>query len=104
MTQHLLRLKLMTTFEWAVSPRGFANYTYHENTEELSRSIGIAGVLYDSDRTCYRVHLSYHFTELVPLNAYIRKHKYPTLEAAKRAVERKVPPLIAVLKIQGRPL
>ena len=93
----------MTTFEWAVSPRGFANYTYHEDTEELSRSIGIAGVFHISHKlkNHYRVSLSHHFTDLVPPNAYIRKHKYPTLEAAKRAVERKVPPLIAVLKIQG---
>lgn len=93
----------MTTFEWATSPRGFANYTYHENTEELSRSIGVAGVYHVSNKlkNHYRAHLSYHFNDLVPLNAYIRKHKYPTVDAAKRAVERKVPPLIAVLKIQG---
>jgi hypothetical protein len=96
----------MTTFEW-LPPRvdgGSCNYIYHENTEELSRSIGVAGVYYIEGKDTYRVFLSYHFNELVPPNAYILKHKYPTLEAAKRAVERKVPPLIAVLKIQGRPL
>lgn len=92
----------MTTFEWFGPVRqGQHNYRYNENTEELSRSIGVAGVLHDADKNCYRVILSYHFDDLVPSNAYILKHKYPTVEAAKRAVERKVPGLVAVLKIQG---
>ena len=90
----------MTTFTW-LSPRGEIthSYVYHENTEELARSIGVAGVHFYQKH--YRVALSYRFDDLVKPNAYIRKHKYPTLEAAKRAVDRKVPPLIAVLKIQG---
>jgi hypothetical protein len=92
----------MTTFEWfGPTGRGHYTYRYNEDTDSLSRSIGIAGVTYDTGKDCYRVHLTYHFNTLVPPNAYIRKHKYPTLEAAKRAVERKVPPLVAVLKIQG---
>lgn len=92
----------MTTFEWSgPTGSGHYNYLYNENTEELSRSIGIGGILYDSHHNCYRVHLSYKFDGLVPPNAYIRKHKYPSVDAAKRAVERKVPPLVAVLKIQG---
>ena len=92
----------MTTFEWSgPTGRGHYNYLYNENTTELSRAIGVGGVLYDAGRDCYRVNLSYHFNDLVPSNAYILKHKFPTLEAAKRAVERKVPPLIAVLKMQG---
>lgn len=92
----------MTTFEWFRPVRqGQYNYRYNENTTELSRSIGVAGVLHDADKNCFRVILSYHFDELVSPSAYIRKHKYPTLEAAKRAVERKVPGLVAVLKIQG---
>ena len=94
----------MTTFEW-LSPRGDSiyNYVYHENTEELSRSVGVAGVYHIPNKlkNHYRVNLSYRFNELVPRTAYIRHMKFPTLEAAKRAVERKVPPLIAVLKIQG---
>jgi hypothetical protein len=61
----------------------------------------VAGVYHAPNKEYYFVWLSHRFTDLVPPNAYIRKHKYPTLEAAKRAVERKVPPLIAVLKIQG---
>ena len=89
----------MTTFEWATSPGGFANYIYREDTEGLSRAIGIAGVHFYQKH--YRVALSYRFNDLVKPNAYIRKHKYPTLEAAKRAVDRKVPALVAVLKIQG---
>jgi hypothetical protein len=92
----------MTTFEWfGPAGRGHYNYRYNENTDSLSRSIGIAGVIHDSKKDGYRVHLTYHFNDLVPPNAYIRKHKFPTLQAAKRAVERKVPPLVAVLKIQG---
>lgn len=92
----------MTTFEWFGPTRGgHYNYRYDENTVELSRSIGVAGVSHDAGKNCYRVHLSYYFNDLVPPNAYIRKHKYPTLEAAQRAVERKVPGLVAVLKIQG---
>lgn len=94
----------MTTFEW-LSPRvdGSYSYVYHENTEELSRSISVAGVYHVPGKlkNHYRVHLSHRFTDLVPRTAYIRHMKFPTLEAAKRAVERKVPPLIAVLKIQG---
>lgn len=92
----------MTTFEW-LPPRGdgIYNYVYHESTEELSRSIGVAGVYYIGSKNHYRAHLSYHFNDLVPSNAYILKHKFPTLEAAKLAVERKVPGLVAVLKIQG---
>jgi len=92
----------MTTFEWfGPTSHGHHTYRYNEDTDGLSRSIGVAGAMYDPSKNCYRVHLGYHFTDLVPGNAYIRKHKYPTLQAAKRAVERKVPPLIAVLKIQG---
>lgn len=90
----------MTTFEWSGPNRqGFYNYIYHESTEELSRSIGVAGLYPAKDH--YRAHLSYHFNDLVPSNAYILRRKFPTLEAAKRAVERKVPGLVAVLKIQG---
>ena len=93
----------MTTFEWMPSRAPHHNYVYHENTEELSRSIGVAGVHHISHKlkNHYRVVLSYHFNELVPSTAYILKRKFPTLEAAKRAVERKVPPLVAVLQIQG---
>jgi hypothetical protein len=94
----------MTTFEWLTPRRdGSYSYVYHENTEELSRSISVAGVYHIANKlqNHYRVYLSHRFTDLVPPNAYIRKHKYPTLEAAKRAVERKIPALIAVLKIQG---
>jgi hypothetical protein len=97
----------MTTFEWLPTyVDGRYSYVYHENTEELSRSIGVAGVWHipNKIKNHYRVLLSHRFTELVPRTAYILKHKYPTLEAAKRAVERKVPPLIAVLKIQGMPI
>lgn len=89
----------MTTFEWVDVPRGISNYVYNENTEEFSRSVGIAGVY--RERDYYEVSLSFRFKELVKPNAYIRKHKYPTLEAAKRAVERKIPALVAVLKMQG---
>jgi hypothetical protein len=94
----------MTAFDWS-GPTGRGHYSYsyryNENTTELSRSIGVAGVVYDAGKNCYRIYLSYHFNDLVPPTAYIIKHKYPTLEAAKRAVERKVPGLVAVLKIQG---
>jgi hypothetical protein len=92
----------MTTFEWLTARSdGSYSYVYHENTEELSRSISVAGVYHIPNKNHYVVCLSHRFTDLVPPNAYILKHKYPTLAAAKRAVERKVPPLIAVLKIQG---
>jgi thiosulfate reductase cytochrome b subunit len=87
----------MTTFEWNIKH----SYIYHENTAELSRSISVAGVLYNAFTDHYRVSLSPRFDDLISPTAYIRKHKYPTLEAAKRAVERKIPPLVAVLKIQG---
>lgn len=92
----------MTTFEWSgPTGRGHYNYLYNENIVKFSRPIGIAGVSHDAGKNCYRVLLSYLFDELVSPSAYIRKHKYPTLEAAKRAVDRKVPGLVAVLKIQG---
>ena len=92
----------MTTFDWfGPTGRGHYSYRYNENTTELSRSIGIAGVVYDAGKNCYRVHISFQLDDLVPPNAYILKRKYPTLEAAKRAVERKIPGLVAVLKIQG---
>ena len=92
----------MTTFEWfGPTGRGHYSYRYNEDTEGLSRTIGIAGILYDAGKNCYRVHLNSQFNDLVPPNAHIRKNKYPTVEAAKRAVDRKIPPLVAVLKIQG---
>ena len=92
----------MTTFEWLTARSdGSYSYVYHENTEELSRSISVAGVYHIPNKDHYVVSLSHYFNQLVPSTAYILKHKYPTLEAAKRAVERKVPPLVAVLKIQG---
>jgi len=92
----------MTTFEWfGPIGRGHYAYRYDENTPELSRSIGIAGVVYDAGKNCYRVHIGPQLDDLVPPNAYIRKRKYPTLEAAQRAVERKIPGLVAVLKIRG---
>jgi hypothetical protein len=91
----------MITYEWTGARAGgaFHNYLFREDTEELARAIGIAAVRYTG--SCYRVVLYHTFDALVPPNAYIRKHKYPTLEAAKRAVERRVPPLVAVLKIRG---
>jgi hypothetical protein len=91
----------MITFEWTDGRAmdTFHNYLYREDTEELARSIGVAGVW--STGSCYRVVLHPQFAMFVPPNAYILKKKYPTLEAAKRAVERKVPPLVAVLKIRG---
>jgi hypothetical protein len=92
----------MTTFEWfGPTGRGYYTYRYNENTDSLSRSIGIAGILYDPRPNCYRVHLSGYFDDLVPPNAHIRKNKYPSVDAAKRAVERKIPGLVAVLKIRG---
>lgn len=91
----------MTTFEWSSRANGWHNYLYHEDTVELSRSAGVAGVFSTADDCAYRVYLSHHFNDLVPNTAYILRKRYPTLEAAKRAVERKVPGLIAVLKIQG---
>ena len=92
----------MTTFEWHPAPRGGEyNCIYSTNTAELSRSYGVAGVYYIAAKDHYVVSLSHYFNQLVPSTAYILKHKYPTLEAAKRAVERKLPGLIAVLKMQG---
>jgi hypothetical protein len=89
----------MTTFEWMPSRGPHHNYVYHGDTEGMSRSTVVAGAEHCDGH--YRVDLSYHFNELVPSTAYILKRKFPTLEAAKRAVERKVPGLVAVLKIQG---
>ena len=94
----------MTTFEWfGPTGRGHYNYTYNENTTELSRSIEVARVYHITTKLKdhYRVNLSYHFNDLVSPNAYILRHKYPSVDAAQRAVERKVPGLVAVLKIQG---
>jgi hypothetical protein len=91
----------MITFEWTEGRAGgaFHNYLYREDTEELARAMGIAGVWRTGSH--YRVVLHHQFDVLIPPNAYILRRKFSTLEAAKRAVERRVPPLVAVLKIQG---
>jgi hypothetical protein len=90
----------MTTFEWSgPAGRGTYNYLYNEDDEGYSRSIGMASVYPQRDH--YRVITAHYLDELIPAKAYILNHKYPTLAAAKRAVERKIPGLIAVLKIQG---
>ena len=89
----------MTTFEWVSTPRGIYNYLYNDDDEGYSRSIGIASVYPQRDH--YRVITAHYLDELIPPRAYILNHKYPTLAAAKRAVERKIPPLVAVIKIQG---
>ena len=90
----------MTTFKWSgPTSRGTCNYLYNEDDEGYSRSIGIASVY--QQRNHYRVMTAHYFDQLIPDTAYILNHKYPTLAAAKRAVERKIPALIAVIKIQG---
>jgi len=90
----------MTTFEWSgPTSRGTYNYLYNEDDEGYSRSIGIASVYPQAAH--YRVITAHYFDHLIPDTAYILNHKYPTLAAAKRAVDRKIPPLVAVLKIQG---
>ena len=90
----------MTTFEWT-GPFGLGiyNYLYNENDEGYSRSIGIASVYLEHSH--YRVRTAYYLDALIPSNAYILNRKYPTLAAAKRAVERKIPGLVAVIKIHG---
>lgn len=90
----------MTTFEW--SPRvgsGIYNYLYNEDDEGYSRSVGIASVYPQGDH--YRVITAHYLDALIPPTAYILRNKFATLEAAKRAVDRKIPPLIAVIKMQG---
>jgi hypothetical protein len=90
----------MTIFEWfGPTGRGNYGYTYKEDDEGYSRAMGIASVYRDGDY--YRVNVSYHLDAVLPSNSYILKKKYATVDAAKRAVERKIPGLIAVLKISG---
>lgn len=90
----------MTTFEWTgPTSRGTCNYLYNENETYYSRSMGIASVYPEGN--FYRVSTSFHLDPLIPPRAYILNKKFATLAAAKRAVERKIPGLIAVLKIQG---
>ena len=92
----------MITFKWADGRvmDTYHSYLCHEDTDTLSRAMGIAGV-WCTAPGCYRVVISPQLDLFIPPNAYILKRKFPTLEAAKRAVERKVPPLVAVLKIRG---
>jgi hypothetical protein len=91
----------MTVFEWfGPTGRGNYGYTYKEDDEGYSRAMGIASVYRDGDY--YRVNVSFHLDAVLPPNSYILKRRYTTADAAKRAVERKIPPLIAVLKISGR--
>jgi hypothetical protein len=90
----------MTKFEWTEARgRGICNYLYHEDDEGFSRSVGIASVYPLGNG--YRVSVSWQFDALLTPKAYILNKRFATLEAAKRAVERKIPGLVAVLKIQG---
>ena len=90
----------MTTFEWSgPTGRGIYNYLYNEDDEGYSRSIGIASVY--PHREYYSVSTAHYLDPLIPPRAYILNKKFATLAAAKRAVERKIPGLIAVIKIQG---
>jgi hypothetical protein len=90
----------MTTFKWSGPVgRGVYNYLYNEDDEGYARSIGIASVYPHRDH--YRVSTAHSLDLLIPPTAYILRKKFDTLAAAKRAVERKIPGLVAVLKIQG---
>lgn len=90
----------MTTFEWSgPTSRGVCNYLYNEDDEGYSRAVGIVSVY--PEKGYYRVMVAHFFDAILSPHAYILRHKYPTLKAAKRAVERKIPGLVAVLKIQG---
>ena len=96
----------MITFKWSDGrvTDNYHSYLCHEDTDTdtdtLSRAMDIAWV-WCTAPGCYRVSISQQLDMFIPPNAYIIKRKFPTLEAAKRAVERKVPPLVAVLKIRG---
>ena len=66
----------MTTFEW-LSPRGDSiyNYVYHENTEELSRYVGVAGVYHIPNKlkNHYRVNLHLlHLFNIILQNFILR--------------------------------
>jgi hypothetical protein len=54
-----------------------------------------------TEEDVYVVSTNAHFDMFIPPNAYILKRKFSTLEAAQRAVERKMTPLVEVLKIRG---
>jgi len=90
----------MTTFGWSgPTSRGTYNYLYNEDDDGYSRAVGIASVY--AQGAHYRVITAHFFDALIPQTAYILRKKFATAEAAKRAVERKIPGLIAVLKISG---
>lgn len=71
----------------------------YDPEKDTNYTINLAGVR--ADRTHFRVVTSPMFDDFIPRESYILKKRYATSAAAQRAVERKIPPLVAVLLMQG---
>jgi len=89
----------MSDLQWITSGwRQIGSLVYYP--ESSGGAVHVATVL-KREEGVYVVSTSAHFDMFIPPNAYILKRKFSTLEAAKRAVERKMIPLVAVLQIRG---
>lgn len=71
----------------------------YDPEKDTNFTINLAGVRADGRH--FRVVTGPLFDDLIPPGSYIRNKRYATLLTAQRAVERKIPPLVAVLLMQG---
>jgi len=89
----------MSDLQWIASGwRRIQSLVYYP--ESSGGAVHVATVL-KNEEDVYVVSTNAHFDMFIPPNAYILKRKFITLEAAKRAVERKMTPLVEVLRIRG---
>jgi hypothetical protein len=89
----------MSDLQWVTSGwRQYHSLVYYP--ESSGGAVHVATV-FKREEDIYVVSTNAHFDMFIPPNAYILKRKFSTLEAAKRAVERKMTPLVEVLRIRG---
>ena len=90
----------MSDLQWVTSGwRRIQSLVYYPEIA-IGGSVHIATVL-KNEEDVYVVSTNAKFDMFIPPNAYILRRKFSTLEAAKRAVERKMTPLVEVLRIRG---
>jgi len=88
-------------FKWGESS-SVHNLLWRAAGASLDRWDNVATLVYIADTGRWFVILNWIFVDLIPSRAYIYRQRWDDLDKAKKAVERKVLPLIGVLQIQGK--
>lgn len=91
-----------TEFEWRDLPRSFTSYIYRSRSSEFERWEPRAWVTFYKGGFWVNLNRVFVIHHLVGERPYIERKKYLTLDDAKRAVERKVPGMVAVVQLREK--